>query len=137
MSQLWNSLPGGRVAVGWLVVLGFNATLTVKVISWRSVTHMCFLAFSHHYEYRFLSKATERRKNARTKVRLNRVSNSQPPGLESDTLTTELPVQGWGWGRRCARLFCKLTIRKAFFQGIRTLILLYQIFRLLLFTEST
>ena len=32
---------------GWLVVLGFNATLTAKVILWRSVTHMCFLAFSH------------------------------------------------------------------------------------------
>ena len=35
--------------VGCLVVLGFNATLTAKVISWRSVTHMCFLAFSHQY----------------------------------------------------------------------------------------
>ena len=34
---------------GWLVVLGFNATLTAKVISWQSVTHMCFLAFSHQY----------------------------------------------------------------------------------------
>ena len=34
---------------GWLVVLGFNATLTAKVISWRSVTHMCFLAYSHQY----------------------------------------------------------------------------------------
>ena len=34
---------------GCLVVLGFNATLTVKVIPWRSVTHMCFLAFSHQY----------------------------------------------------------------------------------------
>ena len=33
----------------WLVVLGFNATLTAKVISWRSVKHMCFLAFSHQY----------------------------------------------------------------------------------------
>ena len=33
----------------WLVVLGFNATLTAKVISWRSMTHMCFLAFSHRY----------------------------------------------------------------------------------------
>ena len=33
--------------VGWLVVLGFNATLIANVISWRSVTHMCFLAFSH------------------------------------------------------------------------------------------
>ena len=35
--------------VGWLVVLGFIATLTAKVISWRSVTHMCFLAISHQY----------------------------------------------------------------------------------------
>ena len=32
-----------------LVILRFNATLTAKVISWRSVTHMCFLAFSHQY----------------------------------------------------------------------------------------
>ena len=37
------------LTIGWLVVLGFNATLTVKVISWRSVTHLCFLAFSHQY----------------------------------------------------------------------------------------
>ena len=34
--------------VGWLYQ-GFNATLTAKVVSWRSVTHMCFLAFSHQY----------------------------------------------------------------------------------------
>ena len=33
----------------WLVVLGFHAILTAKVISWRSVTHMCFLTFSHQY----------------------------------------------------------------------------------------
>ena len=36
-----------------LVVLGFNATLTTKVISWRSVTHMCFLPFSHQYHHNF------------------------------------------------------------------------------------
>ena len=35
----------------WLVVLGFNATLTAKVISWRSVTHMCFLAVSHNFYF--------------------------------------------------------------------------------------
>ena len=34
--------------VGWLYC-GFNATLTAKVISWWSVTHMCFLALSHQY----------------------------------------------------------------------------------------
>ena len=40
--------------VDWLlVVLGFNATLTAKVISWQSVTHMCFLAFSHQYLHNF------------------------------------------------------------------------------------
>ena len=39
--------------VGWLVVLGLNATLTAKVISWRSVTHICFLAFSHQYYHNF------------------------------------------------------------------------------------
>ena len=33
----------------------------------------------------------ERRKYAGKKVRLNQVSNSQPPGHESDTLTTEPP----------------------------------------------
>ena len=36
----------------------------------------------------------ERRKYAGKKSRLNRGSNSQPPGHESDTLTTEPP--GWG-----------------------------------------
>ena len=36
--------------IGWLVgCIGFNATLTAEVISWRSVTHMRFLAFSHQY----------------------------------------------------------------------------------------
>ena len=35
--------------VGWLVVVGLKATLTAKVISWWSVMHMCFLAFSHQY----------------------------------------------------------------------------------------
>ena len=42
-----------------VVVLGFNATLTARVISWQSVTHMCFLAFSHQYQHYFLSKATD------------------------------------------------------------------------------
>ena len=36
----------------------------------------------------------ERWKYAGKKVRLNRVSNSQPPGHESDTLTTEQPGRG-------------------------------------------
>ena len=36
----------------------------------------------------------ERRKYTRKKSRLNRGSNSQPPGHESDTLTTEPPGRG-------------------------------------------
>ena len=36
----------------------------------------------------------ERQKYAGKKVRLNRGSNSQPPGHESDTLTTEPPGRG-------------------------------------------
>ena len=40
-----NQRPPVLKSVGWLVVLGFKATLTAKVISWRSVTHTCFLAF--------------------------------------------------------------------------------------------
>ena len=49
--QCWDSLePTNSIyMIGWLVVLGFNA----KVLSWRSVTHMCFLAFSHQYYHNF------------------------------------------------------------------------------------
>ena len=36
----------------------------------------------------------ERRKHAGKKSRLNRGSNAQPPGHESDTLTTEPPGRG-------------------------------------------
>ena len=69
-------------AFGWLlVVLGFNATLTAKVISWRSMTHMCFLAFSHLTQPFFPKPPTtfltcfckgERRKYAGKKSRLDR-----------------------------------------------------------------
>ena len=38
----------------------------------------------------------ERRKYAGKKSRLNRGSNSQPPGHESDTFTTEPPGRGQG-----------------------------------------
>ena len=37
----------------------------------------------------------ERQKYARKKSRLNRGSNSQPPGHESDTLSTEPPGRGY------------------------------------------
>ena len=45
--------PKALVYSDWLVVLGFNATLTAKVISWRSVTHMFpgFLTLVYSEEY--------------------------------------------------------------------------------------
>ena len=41
----------------------------------------------------------ERRKYAGKKSRLNRGSNSQPPGHETDTLTTEPPERGYYTGK--------------------------------------
>ena len=41
----------------------------------------------------------ERRKYAGKKSRLNRGSNSKPPGHESDTLTTEPPGRGFQIGQ--------------------------------------
>ena len=73
---------GHKSTISWLVVLGFNATLTAKVMSWRSATFLtCFCR-------------GERRTYAGKKSRLNPGSNSQPPGYESDTLTTEPPGRG-------------------------------------------
>ena len=43
--------PTDTILVAWLVVLGFNAALTAKVMSWRSVTHANFLAFSRQYQH--------------------------------------------------------------------------------------
>ena len=45
----------------------------------------------------------ERRKYAGKKSRLNRGSNSQPPGHQSDTLTTELPGRGFQEKKRLKR----------------------------------
>ena len=86
-------------------VLGFNATLTAKVISWQSVTHTCFPGFpTQVLTQLFFPKPPttfltcfcrgEWRKYAGKKSCLNRGSNSQPPGHESDTLTTEPSVRG-------------------------------------------
>ena len=76
---------GPRRPFCWFVVLRFNATLTAKVISWRSVTPTTFLTCFCR---------SQRRKYAGKKVRLNRGSNLRPPGHESDKLTTELPGRG-------------------------------------------
>ena len=80
---------------GWLTVLGFNATLTVKVISWLSHTSTNTTFFPKPTTtFLTCSYRGERWKYAGKKVRLNRVSNLQPQGHESDTLTTESPGRG-------------------------------------------
>ena len=84
-----------------VVVLGFNATLIAKVISWWSVfpgflTPVLTQCFVPKPPTTFLTCFCrgERRKYARKESRLNWGSNSQPPGRESDILTTEPPVRG-------------------------------------------
>ena len=47
----------------------FNATLTAKVISWRSVTHMCFLAFSPVLTQLFFPKPPTTFSHASAEVR--------------------------------------------------------------------
>ena len=74
--------------------LGFNVTLIAKVISWQSVTHVFPGFLTPVLIHFFFPKPLtvfltyfcrgERRKYARKKVCLNRGSNSQSPGHESD-----------------------------------------------------
>ena len=116
----------------WFFVLGFNATLTAKVISWRSVMHRHFLAFlTPVLTQLFFPKPPttflicfcrgEKRKYARKKSHLKQESNSQPPGHESDTLTTEPP--GWGTGLQGRKLLKRmLPAFSAFQQTIYLLI---------------
>ena len=78
----------------WLIVLGFNATLTAKLISWRSVTHVFHGFLTPVLTQLFFPKPPntfltcfcrgKRRKYARKEVCLNERSNSQPPGYESN-----------------------------------------------------
>ena len=86
------------------VALGFNATLTAKVISWRSVTHVFPGFLTPVLTQLFFPKPPttfltcfcrgERRKYTGKKSHPNRGSNSQPKGHESDMLTTEPPGRG-------------------------------------------
>ena len=86
----------------WLVVLGFNAILTARVILWWSVMHMTVLPgfltqlFFPKPLTTFLTCFCrgERQKYTGKKSRLNRGLNSQPSGHEYDMLTTEPPRRG-------------------------------------------
>ena len=57
------------------------------------LTQLFFSKAIDYFSY-MLQQGLEAKKYAGKKVRLNLGSNSQPPGHESDTLTTEPPRQG-------------------------------------------
>ena len=88
----------------WMVVLGFNTTLTAKVISWQSVMYMFPGFLTPVLTQLFFPKPPntfltcfcrgERWKYAGKKVSLNWGWYSQPTGHESNTLTTEPPWRG-------------------------------------------
>ena len=87
--------------VDWLVVMGFNATLTAKVMMAAGNAFVFPGFLTPVLTQLFFSKPPttfltcfcrgERRKYAGKKSRLIRGSNLQPPGHESNTLTTEPP----------------------------------------------
>ena len=90
-----------RQYFSWLVVLGFNATLTAEVMAVCDahvfpgfltpvLTHLFFQKPPTAFLTCFCRG--DRRKYTGKKSRLNRGSNSQPPDHESYTLTTELPA---------------------------------------------
>ena len=90
----------------WLLVLGFNATLTGHIMAVGDAYVFPGFLTPVLAQLLFPKPPTtfntyfcrgERRKKAGKKSRLNWGSNSQPPGHESDTLTTEPPVQGVLW----------------------------------------
>ena len=78
-----------------LVVFGFKATLTSKVLSWWSVMHMFTGFLTTVLTQLFFPKLSTTflmRKYARKKVCLNHRSNSQPPGHVSDHLPTRVKL---------------------------------------------
>ena len=92
----------GVKALCWLVILGFNATLTAQVIIMAVGDAHVFPGFlTPVLTQLFFPKPPttflkcfcrgERRKYARKKSRLNRGSNSQSPGHESGKLYVNLP----------------------------------------------
>ena len=63
-------------------------------VSWLSHTSTNTVFFPKCTTFLMCFSRDERQKYAGEKVHLDRVSNSQPPGHKSDTLTVEPPRQG-------------------------------------------
>ena len=61
-------------------------------MSWRSVMHMCFLAFSHQYKHKFIPKATDYFSHASTELRgENALEKISPqPGLKLTNTRPEI-----------------------------------------------
>ena len=82
------AVPTGRRLVGcglyWRLTRGINATLTVKVISWRCASWLSHISTNTTFFPKPLTtfltcfSRSERRKYAVKKVCLNWASNSQP-----------------------------------------------------------
>ena len=87
MLSIWSSLKFFRFVKSWLVgcIVGLTPPVLTQLFFPKPPTTFltCFCR-------------GDRRKYAGKKSRLNRRSNSQPSGHESDTLTTEPPGRGLG-----------------------------------------
>ena len=104
-----------KSGISQLVVIGLNTTLTAKVISWRSVTHMFpgFLipvltqpSFQSH-RLLFSHASAELRDDNTPERNFASIGYwTQPQGHEPDTLTTEPP--GRGKSRIRQRLFLRM-----------------------------
>ena len=97
------------LSMGWFVVWGFNATFTAKVISWRSVTHVCFLAFSTSTNTTFLSKATDYFSHMplqRWEAKTRRKEKSPQPGIEL-TITRSWVWRAHHWATQVGRYSSK------------------------------
>ena len=84
----WNKSKFLSAMISWLVLLGFNATLTAKVILWRTVTHMFPGFLTPVLTQFFLSKATDYFSHMllqRQEVKIRLKEKSPQPGIKLTT----------------------------------------------------
>ena len=92
--------------LSWLVVLGFNATLTAKVISWRSVLHMFPGFLTPVLTQLFFPKPPTTFLTCFSRGVRQKYCGEKPPGHESNTLITEPPRHGlMVWDKKIFKYF--------------------------------